>query len=126
MVDSQALATLIAAKVAADTGVAVAVIGLIGVLVGAAIGVCGTLLLHWLQSAPQRKLDKQRAVLLTTMLDDARFPQHWRQLATLSRVVGASEATTKRLLIGLGARGSEKDDGLWGLLKHHPLNTTGE
>lgn len=84
MMDSEALATLIAAKVAAATGITVAVMGLIGVLVGAVIGVCGTLLLHWLQSAPQRKPGKQRAALLTAMLDDDRFPQHWRQLSTLA------------------------------------------
>ena len=124
--DSQELATLIATKVVADTGIIVAVIGLIGVLVGAIIGVFGTLLLHWLQSAPQRKLDKKRTELLSIMLEDARFPKHWRQLSTLSRVIGASEATTKRLLIDLGARGSEKNDGCWGLLTHHPLNKTEE
>jgi hypothetical protein len=126
MVDPQALATLIAAKVAADTSVTVATIALIGVLVGAIVGVLGTLLLYLLQSASRRKLDKQRSVLLTTMLDDNRFPNHWRKLSTLARVVGASEATTKRLLIGLGARSSENDDGFWGLLSHHPLSKTGE
>jgi hypothetical protein len=34
---------------------------------------------------------------------------------------GFREETTKRLLIELGARGSEKDDDLWGLLDYHPL-----
>lgn len=122
--DSQALATLIAAKVAAEAGTIVAAIGFIGVIVGAVIGVCGTLLLYWLQTAPKRKLDKQRSALLLAMLDDSQFPQHWRQLSTLSRVIGATEATTKRLLIEIGARGSEKDDSLWGLRKHHPLDKT--
>lgn len=42
-------------------------------------------------------------------------------MATLSRVIGADEETTKRLLIELGARGSEKDDGLWGLIENHPF-----
>lgn len=118
--DSQALATLIAAKVTADTGLTVAVIGLIGVFIGAIIGVCGSLLLHWLQSAPQRKLDKQRSDLLFQMLNNPTYD--WRSLSTLSRVIGASEATTKRLLIGISARGSEKKDGMWGLLSRHPLN----
>ena len=123
--DPEALAALIAAKIAASTGITVAMIGFIGVVVGAVVGVCGTLLLHWLQSASKRKLDRQRIALLATMLDDDRFQHHWRQLSTLSRVIGASEVTTTRLLIELGARGSENDDGLWGLLKHHPLNSTG-
>jgi hypothetical protein len=40
----------------------------------------------------------------------------------LSRVVGADEDSTKRLLIDVGARGSEKDDGLWGLIESHPFD----
>ena len=124
--DPQALATLIAAKVASDTNVTVAVIGLIGVLVGAVIAVFGPFISHWLQSASRRKLDRERTALLTTMLNDGRFPNHWRKISTLARVIGASEATTKRLLISLGARGSENDDGLWGLLIYHPLNKTEE
>lgn len=118
------LATIIAAKVAADAGIMVSVIGILGVTIGAVITVCGTLLLHWLKYKPQRELDSQRAAILTAMLTDDRFQEHWRKLSTLARVVGASEATTKRLLIGIGARSSEKDDGLWGLLKYHSLETT--
>lgn len=124
--DSQALAESIAAKVVAETDFWVAVVGFTGVAVGALIGVGGTLLLHWLQSEPQRKLNQQRSTLLTSMLEDDRFPGRWRKLSSMARVIGASEATTTRLLIGLGARGSEKDDGLWGLVKHHPLNQTGQ
>jgi hypothetical protein len=46
----------------------------------------------------------------------------WRKVATLSRVIGADEETAKRLLIEVGARVSEKDDGLWGLIKSHPFD----
>lgn len=60
------------------------------------------------------------------MLNDDRFPEHWRRMSTLSRVIGASEQTTKRLLIEVGARGSEKDDALWGLIAHHPFRETGQ
>jgi hypothetical protein len=125
-VDPHALAETIATKVVAATDFWVAVIGFIGVAVGALIGVGGTLLLHWMQSRPKSKLDRQRTTLLTSMLEDTRFPNRWRKLSTMARVIGASEATTTRLLIGLSARGSENDDGLWGLVKHHPLDKTGQ
>ncbi|MBU1406310.1 MAG: hypothetical protein KKE83_00750 [Proteobacteria bacterium] len=120
--DTTTLATEIAGKVIADTSFWVAVVGLAGVVVGAIITVVGNFLLHWFQDSPRRKLDEGRKKLLEQMLRDTRFKDHWRKITTLSRVVGADEETTKRLLIELGARGSEKDDGLWGLLEHHPLD----
>jgi len=121
-VDTTTLATEIAGKVIADTSFWVAVVGLAGVVVGAIITVVGNFLLLWFQDSPRRKLDEGRKKLLEQMLRDTRFKDHWRKITTLSRVVGADEETTKRLLIELGARGSEKDDGLWGLLEHHPLD----
>jgi hypothetical protein len=49
----------------------------------------------------------------------------WRKLSTLSRVIGADADTTKRLLIELGARGSEKpredNEEVWGLISKHSL-----
>lgn len=120
--DTNTLATEIAGKVVADTSFGVAVVGLAGVIVGAIITVAGNFLLHWLQDRPRRKLDEGRKKLLEQMLRDTRFKERWRKITTLSRVVGVDEETTKRLLIELGARGSEKDDGLWGLLEYHPLD----
>jgi hypothetical protein len=122
--DPQSLANEIAVKVIMETNFWVAVVGLIGVIVGAVIGVVGTITLHFIQSRTKRLLDQKRTDLLVKMLDDSRFPQKWRNLSTLARVTGASEASTTRLLVMLGARGSENDDGLWGLLKHHPLDST--
>lgn len=124
--DLNALANLIATKVVADTQFWIAVVGAVGVVAGAVLTVAGTLLLHRLQNTPRRELDKTRSALLRRMLDDARFAQRWRKLDTMARVIGADEAETKRLLIELGARGSENDDGLWGLLEHHPLDQAGQ
>ena len=121
-VDTSALASEIAARVTADTSFWVAVVGLIGVVAGAAIAVIGGVLLHWLQDAPRRKLDEGRKQLLLQMLRDARFQDRWRKMNTLSRVIGADDEATKRLLIEVGARGSEKDDGLWGLIESHPFS----
>jgi hypothetical protein len=84
----------------------------------------GNVILQWLKAAPRRRLDKERGKVLREMLEDERFPGRWRKLSTLSRVIGASDETTKRLLIEIGARGSEQDDGLWGLIKHHPFRDT--
>lgn len=100
----------------------VAWIGFGSGVLGAVIGVFGTWVLHWLQKRPQRKLDEQRREYLRKMLNDPKYAEHWRKLSTLSRVIGASEATTKRLLVGIKARGSQKDDGLWGLIKYHPFD----
>ena len=51
--------------------------------------------------------------------------EDWRKLSTLSRVIGADADTTRRLLIQLLARGSEKPRGdgeeVWGLISKHPL-----
>lgn len=120
--DTSTLANEIAAKVIADTSLWGSVVGLAGVIVGVAMTVAGNFLLHWFQDRPRRKLDEGRKKLLKQMLQDSRFKEHWRKITTLSRVVGADEETTKRLLIELKARGSEKDDGLWGLLEYHPLD----
>ena len=120
--DTSALASEVAAKVIANTPFWIAAVGFAGVVIGALIAVGGNVLLHWLKERPQRELDAARKKLLTKMLNDPQFPEHWRKITTLSRVVGADAETAKRLLIELGARGSEKDDGLWGLIEHHPLN----
>jgi len=119
--DTSALAAQIAQKVVNETSFWIATVGLIGVLLGSAITVGGNILLHWLKERQNKRLEQSRKKLLLEMLRDSRFPRHWRQLSTLSRVIGADEETTKRLLIDVGARGSEKDDGLWGLIEYHSL-----
>lgn len=118
------IASQIANKVIAETSFWVALIGLIGAMVGAFITIAGNVLIQYLKDRPRRRLDNARKEILKRMLDDQRFPNRWRRLTTLSRVVGADEKTTKRLLIEIGARGSEKDDGLWGLVTNHPFKET--
>jgi len=108
--------------IVADTSFWIAVIALVGVVVGALITVGGNVLLHWLQDRQRRELDAARKKILTKMLNDPRFPERWRKITTLTRVIGTDAEIAKRLLIELGARGSERDDGLWGLIEHHPLN----
>jgi hypothetical protein len=121
-VDTSALAAEVAARVTAATSPCVALVGLIGVVAGALITVVGTLLRDHLQARPRRELDKQRKKVLLEMLRDKRFDGGWQKLATMSRVVGADEEATKRLLFEVGARGSERDDGMWGLIENHPFD----
>lgn len=115
------LARQIAAAVVRDTQFWIAVIGVAGGIVGALIALLGSVLLHWLQDRKANALDRDRKKLLKEMLE----ARDWRKLSTLSRVVGADGDTTKRLLIQLGARGSEmvREDAeeVWGLISKHPL-----
>jgi len=119
--DETQFATTIAEKVVSDTKFWIAMVGLIGAIVGSLLTLGGNLLLHWLRTKPQKELDKQRIAILKEMLDDNRFPEKWRNLTTMSAVIGTDEAETKRLLIKAKARGSEKTDGKWGLIKNHPF-----
>jgi hypothetical protein len=119
--DETQLATSIAEKVVADTKFWVAMIGLVGAIIGAFLTILGNILLHWLKSRPKYKFDGQRINMLKKMLEDDRFVNKWRNLSTMANVIGADENETKRLLIQAGARGSEKADGKWGLIKYHPF-----
>jgi len=124
--ETTVLAAEIAKKVIADTSLWVSLIGFFGVVIGALINVIGNVVHHKIQDGQRRKLDDSRKELLKQMLKDSSFPQGWRKLSTLSRVVGTDDETTKRLLFEIDARGSEKDDGMWGLIERHPLTKSYE
>ncbi|WP_316203595.1 hypothetical protein [Bradyrhizobium sp. SZCCHNS3051] len=92
------------------------------VVLGAAIGAAGSLLTTalnaWLTSKNLDRYDKAAMKLLTQMLERG---HNWRKLRTLSNVIGASEQDTKELLLILGARASETNPELWGLISRNPL-----
>ena len=119
--DEASLAKIISEKVVADIHFWIALIGIIGGVIGAGLTLLGNILFHWFKEKPQREFDNQRIKILTEMLDDDKFSEKWRNISTLSAVIGASEEETKRLLIKAKARGSEKADGKWGLIKNHPF-----
>jgi hypothetical protein len=96
--------------------------GLAGVILGGLFTLAGNLLLEVLKQRAKKKRDEPRKQLLKEMLEDERFPGRWRELHTLMHVIGADEETTKRLLIEIGARGSEDGMEFWGLIKHHPFD----
>ncbi len=112
----------IANAVIRDTQFWIAIVGLLGVVVGAFATSGASLLVNWLQSRRQKSLDADRKELLRELLRT----RDWRKLSTFSRVIGADPEETRRLLIAIGARGSEvpQDDGaeVWGLISKHPLD----
>jgi len=97
----------------------IAIIGFAGVCLGAVIQISGNLMSHCLQQRLKDRTDIKRKELLITMLEDQRFS--WRNLKTLMHVIGADDETTKRLLLEIGARGSEDGKDLWGLIKRNPF-----
>ena len=107
--------------VAANNAYFPAIIGLIGVVVGSVLAILGNVVIHCLKERSLAKKDKPRKKLLMEMLEDNRFADRWRKLDTLMHVIGANEETTKRLLLEIGARGSEDGQELWGLIKFHPF-----
>lgn len=117
------LAEKIAAQVLQNTQFWIAIVGLVGAIIGSAITILGNILLHWFQTRKESTLDRSRIKLLTEMLD----AKQWRLLSTLSRVIGADEDTTRRLLIEAGARSSEKGridgDESWGLISKNPIDS---
>lgn len=94
------------------------------VLLGSAVGTLGSLSTTWLSSYLGRqskypKFDQAVEALLKKMLTDG---PKWRKLETLASVTGLTEKHAKEYLIELGARGSETDPRLWGLISRNPLS----
>ncbi|HVS83236.1 MAG TPA: hypothetical protein VHE60_16020 [Pyrinomonadaceae bacterium] len=119
----EAMAKRIAELVLHSMQYQTAIFGMMGVIVGATIPALASLLIHCLKQRAKTKADRPRKELLLTMLHD-RTPPHtegWRNFNTLKHVIGADEETARRLLLEIGARGSEDGQDKWGLLKYHPL-----
>jgi hypothetical protein len=96
--------------------------GIAGVL-GALIGVMGTMGVTWLNhylSVPKEDVAEKAAKdLLTSMLQNPQW--NWRSMKSLANVIGTDEATTRRYLLKIGARGSENNGEFWGLVSRNPI-----
>ena len=68
---------------------------------------------HLIMTGRQTLIDRKRQELLGQMLRNPKWEK--RNIETLSAVIGANEEETARLLIELGARGSESGSGNWTL-----------
>ena len=92
------------------------------VVLGAAIGTAGSILTTWLNARLGRPTpdpyDVQATALLKSMLEKG---PNWRNINTLANVIGADNKLTKEFLLALGARGSETNGDLWGLISRNPL-----
>ncbi len=97
-------------------------------IIGVAVGSIGQFFIdrfrHERETKAQRELDDRRKELLKDALKNPPTGKEWRELQTLSRIIGADYETTTRLLIEIGARGSEKENEVWALLSEKPLGST--
>ncbi|MES0881696.1 hypothetical protein [Roseibium sp. SCP14] len=96
-------------------------LGIAGVAVGAVLQFWFNVLLEEHKKKDQRALDDKRKVLLRSALENMPADAEWRKLTTLCGIIGAEPRETTRLLIELGARGSESDEDVWALLSDKPL-----
>ena len=96
-------------------------VGAIGAAIGALGALGGVWLTHTLQTHRSNERDKGRKMILRRMLDNKPEGTEWRFLKTMARVIGASEDETARLLIDIGARGSETESSGWDYIKNKPL-----
>ena len=112
--------SLIATKVVNDSKFWIAWVGVIGAIVGSVLTIAGNFAMEWFRGRKQGAIDDARQKILKEMLEDQAF--QWRNLSTLAAVVGCDEEQTKNHLIAIGPRGSEKNDGKWGLISRHPLS----
>lgn len=91
---------------------------LAGAVVGGFVTISGQFVKHWLEERTRSKADKPRKELLLKMLNAG---YEWRTLDKLMHVIGSDEATTKRLLLEVGARASENGEPVWALVERKPL-----
>ncbi len=94
--------------------------GIIGVVVGGVVTLAGQWLQHRWKTAESRKRDEKRKELLREMLNNP-GPEGWRDMKTMSGVIGASRDETARLLIEIAARASETEKDVWAYIKDKPL-----
>ncbi len=105
---------------------------LIGGLIGGILGVIATLwtsyygpkkLIEFKEEREENKLNGPRKKLLSTLLNDPRFPDG-RKIETLSMVTGTTPEECRRLLVEVNARGIKlkSDQEGWVLIANKPIN----
>jgi len=98
-----------------------AIFGFLGTLVGATAAIAAVLVKEMLERSRKEAEDAPRKALLIRMLSSRPNGTEWRKMETLSRVIGATPEETARLLISIGARGSETGNDVWALISDKPL-----
>jgi hypothetical protein len=98
-----------------------AVIGFLGAIVGATAAIGAVIVKDLLDRRRKEADDAPRKAVLLHMLQHKPTGTEWRRMETLSRVIGADREETARLLISIGARGSETGEEVWALISEKPL-----
>ena len=98
-----------------------AIFGFLGSVVGAATVIAAIFVKDWVDRNRKEAEDEPRKAILRSMLQNKPKGVEWRKMETLSRVIGAQRDETARLLISIGARGSETGEDLWALTSEKPL-----
>ena len=99
------------------------------VVLGATIGTVGSVATTWLNAwlvrrhDPEREYDAAVKALLKALLEKG---PRWRRISTLASVIGLDRKLTKEYLVVIGARGSQTDPELWGLVTRNPLKEIDE
>lgn len=92
-------------------------------VIGAGIGVSGTLLApivtHWVQTQGGNRLAEKRRKRLLQLLSSRKHT--WRSITTLAAAIGADHQTTAALLIEIDARASLTGNDHWALESRAPL-----
>lgn len=96
-----------------------ALVGIGGVIVGSILQVAGQICIKAYDQRKSNIHEEKQKEMLIEMLSDKKF--EWRNFETLSRVIGADDETTRRLLIEAGARGDQRPTGKWALIEDQPL-----
>ncbi len=96
--------------------------GVFGTTIGSGVTLTGQWIKNRWETNAIRQRDEQRKALLRQMLNNP-GPHGWRSMNTLSGVIGLDRDETARLLIEVGARGSEMGNDMWAYLKDKPLPT---
>ena len=89
-------------------------------IIGGVITLAAQYIMHRIQTGKVREVDTKRSALLGRMLNNP-GPLGWRNLTTMSHVLGASEQETARLLIEMDCRASETGSGGWAYIRDKPL-----
>ncbi|GAB6263213.1 hypothetical protein L4174_011325 [Photobacterium sp. CCB-ST2H9] len=112
--------THIASQVVSNTKFWIALVGVVGAIIGSIVAILGNMSLEWYKNRDQRKIDQARQLTLQTILEQSE--SGWCDLSALAAVIGCNEEQTKTHLIQIHARGSEHFPGKWGLISRCPLH----
>ena len=89
---------------------------------GGAVGILGPIIKAFVDDHLAHKrgdpLEEARKKVLLDMLENG---PEWRNIGTLCDVIGANPGEARKLLLQVGARGSERGNDMWGLISRNPF-----